>query len=76
MQNDAAEGLENRLLFTWESRDFLKLCDTLTVGNQQVKVLDVVDYGQWVHVVCDTTELENFAYPSEIAFTLKGDIKQ
>lgn len=71
-----AEGLENRLLFTWESRDFLKLCDTLTVGNQQVKVLDVVDYGQWVHVVCDTTELENFAYPSEIAFTLKGDIKQ
>ena len=68
--------LKNRLLFTWESRDFLKLCDTLIAGNQQVKVLDVVDYGQWVHVVCDTTELDNFAYPSEIAFTLKGDIKQ
>lgn len=66
-------GHSNRLLFTWESKELLSLCDTLIVGIQEVHIQEVVDNGQWLHVVCDTTELSNFAYPNEIAFTLKGD---
>ena len=46
-------------------------CTSLTSGTQTVNILEIRDYGQWVHVVCDTTDLQTFSYPNEITYTLK-----
>lgn len=70
------EGLNNRILFTDNWYPLLKNCDTLTVGEKTVKVQTVETLGDWVHVVCNTTDLYDFAYPNEITFTLKGDTNE
>lgn len=72
----AQKGLNNRILFTDNWYPLLKNCDTLTVGEKTVKVQAVVTLGDWVNVVCNTTDLYDFAYPNEITFTLKGDTNE
>lgn len=67
-----AIGIENGLLFTQESGEVLKYCDTLMAGSEEVKIMEVESSGEWIYVVCDTTDLDAFAYPNEITFTLKG----
>ena len=67
------DGLNNRILFTSEWYGLLKNCETLKVGEQTIQVIAVELSGEWVHVVCDTTALNDFAYPNKITFTLKGD---
>lgn len=73
---NAGVGQGGILLFVEDWYNILTQCDTLAAGEQTVKVLEVAKNGPWVHVLCDTTELSNFAYPNEITFTLKGDTKE
>ena len=64
-------GLDNVILLEGKWLSLIENCTSLTSGTQTVNILELRDYGQWVHVVCDTTDLQTFSYPNEITYTLK-----
>ena len=64
-------GLDNVILLEGKWLSLIENCTSLTSGTQTVNILEIRDYGQWVHVVCDTTDLQAFSYPNEITYTLK-----
>lgn len=64
-------GLDNVILLEGKWLSLIENCTSLTSGTQTVNILELRDYGQWVHVVCDTTDLQAFSYPNEITYTLK-----
>lgn len=59
------------LLFPDSHLELLKNIKSISSGNKVVNILKAKDMGAYAHVVCDSSDLEAFAYPNKLGFTLK-----
>lgn len=59
----------NILLFPSSVREQLQNAKHLTVGSYTVDIIGIEDKGEWIHVLCDSKDLQAFAYPNEITIS-------